>query len=83
MSAGHCGDGQTYLGYAGESYPLTLVGGESSHVTDVAIYTSDHESYPELYADSTATRTTLTSVTVTDSACVSDTPRVSVATIVT
>lgn len=64
VTAGHCGPPQQYQGYNGENYSLTRRDSEWSVVTDVSVYTSSHNTFPEFYASSTTSRRTLDSVTL-------------------
>lgn len=60
LTAGHCGDPQTYYEFGGTNYPMTFISEIRDADQDVQWHTTTHDEYPEFYADSTATARTLT-----------------------
>lgn len=53
ITAGHCGNTQTYFEYGGVSYASTFISEIRDADQDVQWHTTSHPEYPHFYADST------------------------------
>ncbi len=60
ITAGHCGDTQTYYEFGGTSYAATFQSEIRDANQDVQWHTTSHIEYPQFYASSTSTYRTLT-----------------------
>lgn len=73
LTAGHCGSTQTYFEYGGVSYPATFVAERFDADEDVQWHTTEHDEYPEFYADLTTTPRVLTGRRLRSSTAVGNT----------
>lgn len=60
VTAGHCGDTQTYFEYGGTSYAATFQSEIRDANQDVQWHTTSHTEYPHFYASSTSSYRTVT-----------------------
>ena len=67
ITAGHCGNSQTYYEFGGTSYATTFIDEIRDADQDVQWHTTPHLEYPHFYASSTSSYRTLTSRTTRSS----------------
>lgn len=72
-TAAHCGPTQTYYEFGGVSYPAVFVAERWDADEDVQWHTTEHDEYPEFYADLTTTARVLTGRRLRSSTAVGNT----------